>query len=254
MVFVATFDQYNNVAAILSALKKNSSLVNMGLKITVGVSGDIQLAREYLSGNIKLLDIPNHYYWARAFKYLVMSCLEDYDVAVHINDDVEPTQLQQLNFAKYIGDTKICFGEFKDNNGEIIFGGFKTSLLKEKMVRNNVEMFNGNLFILPKKILMKAMPLFTFQHAYLDFVLSYRAIKHYTDFEVKNIPMVSSEENKQLRQSVKKAYSSTWYSRANPIDSLFYCVYTHQYLRAPFVFFYLVLKAIKKCWSFRAVK
>ena len=246
MVFVVTFDRLKNVREIITELCNNKSLKDKEFHVTVGVSENFQRAINCLPDSVTIIKLPRNYYWARSLKYLVRNNRKEYDTAVHLNDDIDPIQLRNLDFDLYFNDDQISFGEFKDGNGDIIFGGYRRSFLKERIVEDNVEMFNANIFVLPKKVLIKSMPVFTFQHAYLDFVLSYRAIKNDSVYQVTKIPWLSANERKEDRYLIKKHYRSTWYSRANPVDGFFYCIYTHQFVRAPLVLLYLTMKAIKK--------
>ena len=110
MIFIATHDKLENVHNILYALSKNKSLKIFNIRVIIGVSGqNLDFIRLNLF-DVKYIQLPSYYYWARSLKSIILSAQkEDYKYAIHINDDVEAEQLVQLDLASSMKSNTISY-------------------------------------------------------------------------------------------------------------------------------------------------
>ena len=224
-ICITTYNKQEIVNNIIDSFKKNANNLNISLKFYISVSNtniDINPGSD-----IKIYKVPEDYFWARSFKYLLKKLDTDTNKIIHINDD---TNLSNEEFKKFLClsmNSDVVVGNFFDADKNHIFGfkrfigrSFRPSSISE------AKFFNGNLFMSNRDLLIDSIPSYTYKHGFLDYHLSFQIIKILNNRKLRiaelniNGPVETNIERKTLYKSIKDPMNS----RMNPFDQLFFYI------------------------------
>ena len=244
-VLIVTHTKVSEVLDIIDALRKNPTKSKFELYFYVGISSaqhhqehEMQF-RRYEDVKVSLLD--EECFWAKSFQLVFdQIAVSDYEYFMHINDDVIPQQLHHVKLSEILMGDVVGFANILDRNGNQVFGKKVITPLKALGLPPKLEVFNGNFFSCKISQIVKVMPKYKFNHAFLDYVLSHHLLTNGSKQIA--IPMRTVDEDVTSRASTFETIVNYRNSRLNPLDTFM----MYFYLRHPLSGFFLSVYCLWK--------